>query len=81
MPMLRICSSIKIDKNQCKSGQYRFGITGFTFPNGAVCKGYESFVSDTVLKSENGTTISGVYKFNIQRLSADKPIQVKPALT
>jgi len=65
VPMLWICSSIKIDKKQCESGQYRFGITAFTFLNDAVWKGNESFVSDTVLKSENSTTISGQRRLQI----------------
>ncbi len=69
---------IRINVKDGKAVSTDVVITGFTFPNGAVWKGNELFVSDTVLKSENGTTISGVYKFNIQELSADKPIQIKP---
>jgi len=36
------------------------------------------FVSDTILKTEYGKTISGLYKVNIDELDADKPARIKP---
>lgn len=69
---------IRINVKDGKAVSTDVVVTGFTFPNGAVWKGNDLFVSDTVLKSENGTTISGVYKFNIKELNSDKPIQIKP---
>lgn len=52
--------------------------TGFTFPNAVIFKGDEMFVSDTVLKTENGKTISGLYKINSKELDAAKPAKIRP---
>lgn len=51
---------------------------GFSFPNAVIFKKNDLFVSDTVLKSEPGKTISGVYKIALSELSAAKPLTIKP---
>lgn len=52
--------------------------TGFSFPNAVVWKGDDMFVSDTVLASEEGRHVSGVYKVSINELNTDSPLVIRP---
>ncbi|WP_339899650.1 hypothetical protein [Paraglaciecola polaris] len=55
--------------------------SGLLFPNGLVFKGCDLFVSDTVLKVQDGKTISGIYKLNLAELSADRPAHIEPFIS
>ncbi|BCO18453.1 hypothetical protein KUC3_13100 [Alteromonas sp. KC3] len=52
---------------------------GLSFPNAVAWHGDSLYVSDTVLSAEKGKpTISGVYRFKLDELSASAPLQVMP---
>ncbi|GAA5219081.1 hypothetical protein ACFSJ3_17140 [Corallincola platygyrae] len=52
--------------------------TGFLFPNAVVWKGNDLFISDTVLKTEQGQHLSGVYKVSLDELDAKNPLEITP---
>ena len=54
-------------------------VSGTSFPNALVWRGDDLFLSDTVLaEGEDGTHISGLYKFNISELDPENPVVVTP---
>ncbi|MFI3245379.1 MAG: hypothetical protein R3Y10_02655 [Ferrimonas sp.] len=53
-------------------------IEGLNFPSAIAWRGNELYLADAALKVGKDTHYSGVYRFNIDQLSAEKPIKIQP---
>jgi len=51
---------------------------GINFANGLACNGDSVYVCDSQVDAKASPVISGVYRFKMSELKADKPVQVTP---
>jgi len=56
-------------------------VTGFVMSNAVSCHGDSIYVTETKLDPKASPLLSGVYRFKLSELKADKPIQLQPGGT
>ncbi|MEM9101977.1 MAG: hypothetical protein AAGB12_06620 [Pseudomonadota bacterium] len=68
---------IRVNVKEGKAVSVDVVAKGMSFPNALAWNGNDLYVTDTVLATVKGkSTTSGVYKFNLKQLTANKPVQI-----